>query len=70
MSLSAQNLVVLQKNIHKMLGNEIFSNNILANNEKAIMISMEKLIKEGLLRKTNQFEVSINTIIFISIFNQ
>lgn len=53
-----------------MISNEIFSNNILANNEKAIIISMEKLIKEGLLRKTNQFEVSINTIIFISIFNQ
>lgn len=62
MSINAHDLVVLHMNINRMVGNEIFANNTLANNDQTIMISVEKLIKEGVLRKINQFEISIHKI--------
>src|SRR5699024_9147567 len=62
LSINAHDLVVLHMNINRMVGNEIFANNTLATNDQAIMISVEKLIKEGVLRKTNQFEISIHKI--------
>jgi len=62
LSINAHDLVVLHMNINRMVGNEIFANNTLANNDQSIIISVEKLIKEGVLRKTNQFEISIHKI--------
>lgn len=59
MNINAYDLIVLHKNVNRIEGKEILSNNTLANDDKDILRSLEKLIKEGILIKTNQFEISI-----------
>ncbi|WP_150879632.1 SAP domain-containing protein [Staphylococcus aureus] len=59
MNINAYDLIVLHKNVNRIEGREIFSNNTLANNDKDVLSSIEKLIKEDILIKTNQFEISI-----------
>lgn len=59
MNLNAYDLIILHKNVNRIEGREIFSNNTLANNDKDVLSSLEKLIKEDILIKTNQFEISI-----------
>ncbi|WP_436962371.1 SAP domain-containing protein [Staphylococcus shinii] len=60
MNVSAHDLVVLHKNVNRLVGKEIFSDGLFANNDVQVMNSLEKLIKENILIKTNQFEISIH----------
>lgn len=59
MNINAYDLVIFHKNVDRVVGKEIFPNNTLANNDMDIMRSIEKLIKAGLLIKTNEFDISI-----------
>lgn len=60
MKVNAHDLVVLHKNVGRVVGKEIFSNGMFANNDIEIMSSLEKLIKENILIKTDQFDISIH----------
>lgn len=60
MKVNAHDLVVLHKNVGRVVGKEIFSSGMLANNDIEIMNSLERLIKENILIKTNQFDLSIH----------
>lgn len=59
MNVNAHDLVVMHKNVDRLVGKEIFSNGLFANNDIEIMSSIEKLIEENILIKTNQFNISI-----------
>lgn len=60
MNITPYDLVVLHKNVDREVGNEIFPNKTLANNDMEIMKSIERLLKENLIVKTNEFDISIN----------
>ncbi|MCE5003457.1 SAP domain-containing protein [Staphylococcus pseudoxylosus] len=60
MMVNAHDLVVLHKNVGRVVGKEIFSSGMFANNDIEIMNSLEKLIKENILIKTDQFDISIH----------
>lgn len=60
MKVNAQDLVVLHKNVGRVVGKEIFPHGLFANNDIEIMNSLEKLIKENILIKTDQFNISIH----------
>lgn len=60
MMVNAHDLVVLHKNVGRIVGKEIFSSGMFANNDIEIMNSLEKLIKENILIKTDQFDISIH----------
>ncbi|HHV8922203.1 TPA: SAP domain-containing protein [Staphylococcus aureus] len=59
MSVNARDLLVLHTNVNRLVGEEIFANKCLANNDVQIMNSIKKLIEAELLTTTNDFEVSI-----------
>ena len=59
MSVNARDLLVLHTNVNRVVGEEIFANKCLANNDVQIMNSIKKLIEAELLTTTNDFEVSI-----------
>ncbi|WP_437273942.1 SAP domain-containing protein [Staphylococcus aureus] len=59
MSVNARDLLVLHTNVNRLVGEEIFANKCLANNDVQIMNSIKKLIEAELLKTTNDFEVSI-----------
>ncbi|CAC6811910.1 SAP domain-containing protein [Staphylococcus aureus] len=59
MSVNARDLLVLHTNVNRLVGEEIFANKCLANNDIQIMNSIKKLIEAELLTTTNDFEVSI-----------
>ncbi|SGT39578.1 SAP domain-containing protein [Staphylococcus aureus] len=59
MSVNARDLLVLHNNVNRLVGEEIFANKCLANNDVQIMNSIKKLIEAELLTTTNDFEVSI-----------
>lgn len=59
MNVDAHDLIVLHKNVNRLVGKEIFWNNSLANNDREIMQSIENLIENKLLMQTNKFEFSI-----------
>ncbi|HDH6675436.1 TPA: SAP domain-containing protein [Staphylococcus aureus] len=59
MSVNARDLLVLHTNVYRLVGEEIFANKCLANNDVQIMNSIKKLIEAELLTTTNDFEVSI-----------
>lgn len=59
MNVDAHDLIVLHKNVNRLVGKEIYWNNSLANNDREIMQSIENLIENKLLIKTNKFEFSI-----------
>lgn len=59
MSVNARDLLVLHTNVNRLVGEEIFANKCLANNDVQIMNSIKKLIEAELLTATNDFEVSI-----------
>ncbi|MGJ7589118.1 SAP domain-containing protein [Staphylococcus shinii] len=60
MEINAHDLIVFHKNVKRTVGQEIYWNNTLAYNDSEIMHSIEKLINNKLLIKTNQFELSIH----------
>lgn len=59
MSVNARDLLVLHTNVNRLVGEEIFANKCLANNDFEIINSIKKLIEAKLLTTTNDFEVSI-----------
>ncbi len=59
MSVNARDLLVLHTNVNRLVGEEIFANKCLANNDVQIMNSIKKLIEAELLTTTNDYEVSI-----------
>ncbi|MBE5674309.1 SAP domain-containing protein, partial [Staphylococcus sp. SS35] len=59
MSVNARDLLVLHTNVNRLVGEEIFANKCLANNDFEIINSIKKLIEAKLLKTTNDFEVSI-----------
>lgn len=59
MSVNARDLLVLHTNVNRLVGEEIFANKYLANNDFEIINSIKKLIEAKLLSTTNDFEVSI-----------
>lgn len=59
MSVNARDLLVLHTNVNRLVGEEIFANKCLANNDFEIINSIKKLIEAKLLSTTNDFEVSI-----------
>jgi hypothetical protein len=58
-SVNARDLLVLHTNVNRLVGEEIFANKCLANNDFEIINSIKKLIEAKLLSTTNDFEVSI-----------
>ena len=56
MKVNAHDLVVLHKNVGRVVCKEIFSSGMFANNDIEIMSSLEKLIKENIIIKTDQFD--------------
>lgn len=60
MNVNAHDLVVMHKNVDRLVGKEIFSDGMFANDDIEIMNSLEKLIKENILIKTDQFDISIH----------
>ncbi|RIN27739.1 SAP domain-containing protein [Staphylococcus succinus] len=60
MNINSHDLVTLHKNVNREVGKEIFWDGLFANNDIEIMNSLEKLIKENILIKTDQFDISIH----------
>ncbi|HDA0828187.1 TPA: DNA-binding protein, partial [Staphylococcus aureus] len=52
MSVNARDLLVLHTNVNRLVGEEIFANKCLANNDFEIINSIKKLIEAKLLSTT------------------
>lgn len=59
MEVNAFDLVVLHRNVGRVVGNERFGDAMFLYKESDSMQSIEKLIQYDLLKKTNHFEISI-----------
>ena len=60
MSLTANELILLNKNVNREVNHEIFENNSLANGDKRVLSSINNLIDNGILIKSQEFDTSIN----------
>lgn len=59
MCFTADELLLLHKNVNRLVGNEIFASNLLANNDQWVLSSIQKLIDNDTLIKSQEFDISI-----------
>lgn len=64
MSLTAIDLILLNKNVNREVNNEIFENNTLAKGDETVLSSINRLIDNEALIKTQEFDISISKMIF------
>ncbi|MCY1585314.1 SAP domain-containing protein [Staphylococcus pettenkoferi] len=60
MSLTAIDLILLNKNVNREVNNEIFENNTLAKGDETVLSSINRLIDNEALIKTQEFDISIS----------
>ncbi|MCY1616554.1 hypothetical protein [Staphylococcus pettenkoferi] len=63
MSLTAIDLILLNKNVNREVNNEIFENNTLAKGDETVLSSINRLIDNEALIKTQEFDISISKMI-------